>query len=162
MIGSMFVYDLGLESVAKTLLYLGADTIAAQDWRGNNLMLGATPIKDPWVSQAIATGLRMAATKRQAVGTTSIEVAANLLPPRLSRLVVAALPEGYLIAHIGSLRSALTDAVARTLATEIETWMTERQNPYFPRRLSWLPPLPRFRPDMSRFTNDLSRFRPSP
>jgi hypothetical protein len=160
MVGSMFVYDLGLETVAKTLLYLGADTVAAQDWHGNNLMPGATAIKDPWVSHAIANAWKVAAAKRPTVGTVIISVAASLLPPRLSRVVVAVLPEGYLIAHIGDVRNSLTDVVARKLASEIEEWMIGRQNPYFPRRPSWLPPLPRFQPDMTRFRNDLSRFRP--
>jgi len=159
MIGSMLVYDLGLETVAKTLLYLGADTIAAQDWNGNNLMPGATPINDPWVSQAIATALKGAVAKKPTVGSVIIEVVPSLLPPRLSRVVVAVLPEGYVVAHIGDIRNSLTDAVARKLASEIEKWMIERQNPYFPRRPTWLPPLPRVQPDMTRFRNDVTRYQ---
>jgi len=155
----MFLYDLGLETVAKTLLYLGADTVVAQDRYGNSLVPGATAIEDPWVSQAIAIALRSAAAKKPTVGTVIAKVVPSLLPPRLSRVVVAVLPEGYLIAHIGDIRNSLTDVVAQALAYEIKKWMIERQNPYFPRRPSWLPPLPRYKPDMSRFRADLSRFR---
>ena len=151
MIGSMLLYDLGLETLAKTLLYLGADTVAAQDWHGNNLMPGATAIEDPWVSLTMANALKAVTAKRPTVGAVIIDIAPSLLPPRLSRVVVAVLPEGYLIAHIGDVRNSLTDVVARKLASEIETWMIERQNPYFPRRPSWLPPLPRFQPDLTRF-----------
>ena len=158
MIGSMLLYDLGLETLAKTLLYLGADTIAAQDIYGNNVMQGATAIEDPWVSRTIANALKAAAAKRPTVGTVIVTIAPSLLPPRLSRVVVAVLPEGYLIAHIGDIRNSLTDAVAFSLASEIKKWMIERQNPYLPRRPRWLPPLPSYQPDMSRFRTDLSRF----
>jgi hypothetical protein len=160
MIGSMFLYDLGLETLAKTLLYLGADTVAAHDLHGNNLMPGAIAIEDPWVSQTIANALKAAAATRPTVGTVIVTMAPSLLPPRLSRVVVAVLPEGYLIAHIGDIRNSLTDALAFSLASEIKKWMIERQNPYFPRRPRWLPPMPSYQPDMSRFRTDLSRFRP--
>jgi hypothetical protein len=160
MIGSMFLYDLGLETLAKTLLYLGADTVAAHDLHGNNLMPGAIGIEDPWVSQTIANALKAAAAKRPTVGTVIVTMAPSLLPPRLSRLVVAVLPEGYLIAHVGDIRNSLTDAVAFSLASEIKKWMIERQNPYFPRRPTWLPPMPSYQPDMSRLRTDLSTFRP--
>jgi hypothetical protein len=159
-ISSVFLYDLGLETVAKTLLYLGADTVAAQDLHGNNLMPGAMAIEDPWVSQTIANALKVAAAKRPTVGTVIVSMVPSLLPPRLSRVVVAVLPEGYLVAHIGDIRNSLTDAVAFTLASEIKKWMIERQNPYFPRRPSWLPPMPSYQPDTGRFRADLSRFRP--
>ena len=160
MIGSMFLYDLGLEFLAKTLLYLGADTVAAHDLHGNNLMPGAIAIEDPWVSQTIANALKAAAATRPTVGTVIVTMAPSLLPPRLSRVVTAVLPEGYLIAHVGDIRRSLTDSVAFSLASEIKKWMIERQNPYFRRRPRWLPSLPSYQLDMTLFGTELSRFRP--
>lgn len=153
----MLLYDLGFETLAKTLLYLHADTVAAYDWHGYNLMPGATEIRDPRVSRAVTSGLKIARTRRPTVGTVITDIVVpSLAPIGLSRVVVAVIPEGYVIAHIGDFRAALTDALARKLATEIETWMTERQNPYFAKRPSWTPsPRPRFYPDLSRFNKGL-------
>jgi len=70
------------------------------------------------------------ARDRPAVGIYLTKTAISLLPPKASRVVMSALPEGYLVAHISGLEGYLTDVLARKLATAIEDWMAQRRNPY--------------------------------
>jgi hypothetical protein len=156
--GSIFVY----ETLAKTALDLGADWLGIYDINGYNLLPHRPEPSDPWTAQQISDAYSFLVQTRPPVGAHLMGRPLSLLQLRAARILVVVVPGAYVIAHMGGLQNWASDALARKLADAIETWVAESQNPYFPRRPSWLPPLPRFQPDLSRFRNDLSRFRPGP
>jgi len=119
-----------VDTLAKTLIDLGADWVVAHDFYGRSLLASGQPIEDPWVVQQVGAGLALLARDRPAVGIYLTKTAISLLPPKASRVVMSALPEGYLVAHISGLEGYLTDVLARKLATAIEDWMAQRRNPY--------------------------------
>jgi hypothetical protein len=119
-----------VDTLAKTLIDVGADCVVAHDFYGRSLLVGGRPVEDQWVARQLAAGLAMLATERPSVGTYLTKTAISLLPPRVSRVVMTALPEGYLVAHISGLEGYLTDALARRLATAIEAWLAQHRNPY--------------------------------
>lgn len=119
-----------IDTLAKTLIDLGADYVVARDFYGGSLLAGGRPIEDPWVAQQLGAGLSLLARERPAVGTYLTRTAISVLPPRASRVVMAVLPEGYLVAHISGLEGYLTYVLARKLATATEDWLAQRRNPY--------------------------------
>jgi hypothetical protein len=119
-------YGFAYDTLAKTLIDLGADMVAAHHPQGYSLLSGVEPIRDPWVAEQIAAGLGLATNRRLAVGTIITDQRAlNLLPPRSSRIIVAALPYGYLVAHLAGFENWASDQLARKLATAIEVWLAE-------------------------------------
>jgi hypothetical protein len=149
MVGSMFVY----ETLAKTLLNLGADWVGVYDAQGYNLMPHRPEPKDPWVGLQVDAAYKFLILTRPQAGEKFTDRALKVLPlpVHASRVVMAVVPGGYVIAHVSGFEGWASDVLARKLADAIEGWVVESQNPYFPRRPSWLPELPRFQPDLTRF-----------
>lgn len=125
------VYGFAYDVLAKTLLDLGADAVAAHHPHGHPLLSGMQPIQDPWVAQMMTAGLELGRRQPPYVGTILTDRAWNLLPPRSSRIVVATLPYGHLVAHLAGFENWASDVVARKLANAIEAWLVQQQNPYY-------------------------------
>jgi hypothetical protein len=151
----MFVY----ETLAKTLVDLGADYVGIYDPYGYNLVPYRQAPTDPFIAGQFDEAYGFLLQTRPEVGAKFTDRALKLLaiPPRTSRIVMAVLPGALVIAHMSSFESWASDVLARKLADAIETWVAESQNPCVPRRPSWLPPLPQHQPDLTRFREDLSR-----
>ncbi len=147
MIGSMFLY----ETLAKTLIDLGADYVGIYDTHGYNLVPHRPTPTDSWTAEQIDGAYKFLIQARPEVGAVFMGRPLNLRRLRASRILMVVVPGAYVIAHLSGFQSWASDVLARKLADAIETWMAESQNPYFPRRPSWLPPLPRFQPDLTRF-----------
>jgi hypothetical protein len=127
----MLVYDFGVQTLARTLLYLGADYVAGQDFHGYTLFPGAQEIGDPWIAAQLRGALGSLAATRPPVGTVLTSSAISLLPPRSARSVAAVLPHGHLVAVAGGFANWLSDGLARKLATEIETWIAQTPSPWW-------------------------------
>lgn len=137
MIGSIFVY----ETLAKTLLYLGADHVAMYDEHGYNLLPHRPGPGDPWVQQQVDAAYSFLVATRPIVGAQFTDRAVRILPlpAHASRVVMAVVPGGYVIAHLPGLENWLSDLLARKFADAIEQWVAENRNPYFSFYRPWPP-----------------------
>ncbi len=127
----MLVYDFALQTLVNTLLDLGADYVATYDSYGNTYI--SLNANDQWVNDRVQRAVNSFVATNPIVGRRRNVLALSLLPPRVARLIVSAVPGGYLVTVVGGLESWLSSVIARRLADEIESWSAQRQNQWAPR-----------------------------
>ena len=119
----MLVYDLAAQTLVQMLLDLGADYVATHSY-GNTYVSPNT--SDQWVNARIQSTLMNLMGSRSVVGVPRNVLAFSLSPLRAARLIVSAVPGGYVVAVVDGLESWLALSVARKLVDAIETWSSQR------------------------------------
>ncbi len=138
----VLIYDFALQTLLKTLVNLGADYAAVYDSYGN---ISISPHnEDHWVNEKVVSNLEALIGTRPIVSARRDVLAFSARHLRVARIIVTAVPGGYLVTVLGGLQGWLSDVLARDLADAIENWANERVSP-------WAPTFPsRFYPGMSR------------
>jgi hypothetical protein len=121
----MLLYDFAVQTLVQTLFDLGADYVATYDSYGNIYM--SPNANDQWVNDRTQHALESLIATRPLVGARRNVLALSLSPRRMARLILSAVPGGYVVAVLGGFESWVSVGLARSLADAIENWSTQRQ-----------------------------------
>jgi hypothetical protein len=114
----MLIYDFAVQTLVQTLIDLGADYVTSHELYPRNYF---TPVQgDAWVVARAEQAVQDFASTRPGVGEYRELRVATLSPLRFGRLVVVAVPNGYLVASLLGVENWLAGATARKLADAIE------------------------------------------
>lgn len=117
----MLLCDFAVQTLVQMLLDLGADYVATHDSYGNIYV--SPNADDKWVNYRVQGALKDF-VMRPVVGARRSVLTLSLSPPRVARLIVSAVPGGYVVAVLGGLEGWASLALARRLADTIEKWST--------------------------------------
>ena|ERR1700674_2128756 len=126
----MLLYDFAVQILVQTLLDLGADYVATHGSDGNTYV--SPNASDQWVNARVQAALKDFMDLRPVVGARRQVLALTLRPPRLARLIVSAVPGGYVVVVLGGLESWLSVSIARKLADAVENWAISRGTAWAP------------------------------
>lgn len=120
----MLAYDFAVQTLVQTLLDLGVDYFATYDGYGP---LYVNPnADDQWVNASIQQALSTLIAAGPVVGTRRTRLALSVSPLRMARVLVWAVPGGYVAAVLTRPRGLLSAIIARKLANAIENWIAQR------------------------------------
>lgn len=133
-------YSFAVQTLVGTLIDLGADYVSTHQPNGNAFIWPHG--QDTWAAGQAVHAVQQFAGTGPMVGAITDKAVLSILPPRIGRIVIAAVPDGYVVAFIDGVEGWASQALARKLADAIESWVAQHHNQHFPH---WTARLPRSR-----------------